>query len=131
MRKKCLYFWSWYQVICAYWQQKSKDIFIIGEGPTQGLYDTTLTAEAIYPINLHNQGKDLYQVYTIMEAIVSYSLMLQKYINSKQNTLKWKIMHCVEVITQKILQLIIWENKVKRKSNFFLFILILLMLMIF
>ena len=34
-------------------------------------------------------------------------------------------MHCVEVITQKILQLIIRENKIKRKSNFFLFILIL------
>ena len=32
---------------------KNKDILIIGEGPTQGLDDTTLTAEveAIYPIN--------------------------------------------------------------------------------
>ena len=29
---------------------KNKDIFILGEGPTQGLYDTTLTAEAKYPI---------------------------------------------------------------------------------
>ena len=30
---------------------KRKDILIIGEGPTQGLDDTTLTAEAKYPIN--------------------------------------------------------------------------------
>ena len=30
---------------------KNKDILILGEGPTQGLDDTTLTAKAIYPIN--------------------------------------------------------------------------------
>ena len=30
---------------------KNKDILIIGEGPTQGLDDTVLTAEAKYPIN--------------------------------------------------------------------------------
>ena len=30
---------------------KEKDILIIGEGPTQGLDDTTLTAETKYPIN--------------------------------------------------------------------------------
>ena len=28
-----------------------KDIIILGEGPTQGLNDNTLTAETIYPIN--------------------------------------------------------------------------------
>ena len=41
-----------------------------------------------------------------MEATVSYLLMLQKYINSKQKTQKYKIMHCVQVIFQKILELI-------------------------
>ena len=30
---------------------KVKYISIFGEGPTQGLNDTTLTSEAIYPIN--------------------------------------------------------------------------------
>ena len=30
---------------------KNKDIWILGEGPTQRLDDTILTAEAIYPIN--------------------------------------------------------------------------------
>ena len=34
---------------------KGKDILILGDGPIQGLDDTTLTAEAIYSINLHNQ----------------------------------------------------------------------------
>ena len=36
---------------------KEKYILILGEGPTQGLYDTTLTAEAIYPINLTQSGR--------------------------------------------------------------------------
>ena len=52
---------------------KGKDILILGEGPTQGLNDTTLTTEAKYPI---------------MEATVSYLLMIQKYINSNLNTQK-------------------------------------------
>ena len=30
---------------------KNKDILILGEGPTQGLKDTTLTVEAKYPIS--------------------------------------------------------------------------------
>ena len=36
---------------------KNKDILILGEGPTQGLDDTTLTAEAIYPINFTQPRK--------------------------------------------------------------------------
>ena len=36
---------------------KWKDILILGEGPTQGLDDTTLTAEAKYPINFTKPGK--------------------------------------------------------------------------
>ena len=47
---------------------KGKDILILGEGTTQGLNDTTLTAGSKDPINL--------------------SLMLQKYINSSQKTQK-------------------------------------------
>ena len=61
---------------------KGKDILILGEGPTQGLDDTKLIAEAKYP------EKDLSQAYTIMEATVSYLLMLQKYISPKQKTQK-------------------------------------------
>ena len=36
---------------------KGKDILILGEGPTQGLDDTTLTAEAKYRINFTQSGK--------------------------------------------------------------------------
>ena len=36
---------------------KGKDILILVEGPTQGLDDTTLTAEAKYPINFTQSGK--------------------------------------------------------------------------
>ena len=36
---------------------KNKDLFILGEGPTQGLNNTTLTAEAKYPINFTQSGK--------------------------------------------------------------------------
>ena len=35
---------------------KAKDVLILGEGPTQGL-DTTLTAEAKYPINFTQSKK--------------------------------------------------------------------------
>ena len=36
---------------------KGKDILILGEGPIQGLDDTTLTAEAKYSINFTQSGK--------------------------------------------------------------------------
>ena len=36
---------------------KNKDNLILGEGPTQGLDDTTLTAEAKYPTNFTQPNK--------------------------------------------------------------------------
>ena len=36
---------------------KNKHILILGEGPTQGLDDTTSTAEAKYPINFTQPNK--------------------------------------------------------------------------
>ena len=36
---------------------KGRDILVFGEGPTQVLDDTTLTAEAKYPINFTQSGK--------------------------------------------------------------------------
>ena len=48
---------------------KGKDILILGEGPTQGLDDTTLTAEAKYLINFTQSGKRF--VLRVMEATVS------------------------------------------------------------
>ena len=36
---------------------KNKDILILGEAPTQGLHDTTLTVKAKYPIDFTQSGK--------------------------------------------------------------------------
>ena len=36
---------------------KGRDILVLGEVPTQGLDDMTLTAEAKYPINFKQSGK--------------------------------------------------------------------------
>ena len=38
-------------------EKKEKNILILGEGPTQGLDDTTLTAEAKYSINFSRSNK--------------------------------------------------------------------------
>ena len=40
-----------------YVHNKGKDILILRKGPTQGLADTTLTAESKYPINFTQSGK--------------------------------------------------------------------------
>ena len=36
---------------------KMKNILILGEDPTQGLDDTTIKAEAKYPMNFRESGK--------------------------------------------------------------------------
>ena len=54
---------------------KKKDILILSKGSTQGLDDTTLTAEAQYSINFSRSNR------IIMGATVFYLLILQKYIN--------------------------------------------------
>ena len=41
----------------VYIDNKGKDVVILGEGPAQGLDYTTLTAEAIYPINFTQPNK--------------------------------------------------------------------------
>ena len=44
-------------VLICYYIHKGKDILILGERPTEGLDDTTLTAETIYPINFTQPNK--------------------------------------------------------------------------
>ena len=46
--------------LCMHVDNKGRDILILGEGPTQGLDDTTLTAEANNPIKFTQSGKILY-----------------------------------------------------------------------
>ena len=74
---------------------KNKNILILGKGPTQGLYSTTLTGESDDSINLSGSQKRFVYTFIITEATVFYSLIPQKYINSKQKTLKLTHIHCV------------------------------------
>ena len=41
----------------VHFSNKNKDILILGEGPTQGLDDTTLAAKAMYPNNFTQPKK--------------------------------------------------------------------------
>ena len=67
---------------------KNKDILTLGEGPTQGLDDTTLTAEAKYPINFTQSGKRLVLSLHFNGSNSFLFVNATKYINSKQKTLK-------------------------------------------
>ena len=60
---------------------KEKDILIFGEGPTQGLVDTTLNMRRKMSYWFYTIMK---KVNIIMEETVCYLLMLQKHISSKQ-----------------------------------------------
>ena len=61
-----------------------KDTIVLGEGSTQGLEDTTITAKAKYCINSTKSRNSFAEVCSIMEETVFYLLVSQKYINSKQ-----------------------------------------------
>ena len=50
---------------------KGKEILSFGEGPTQVLHDTTLTAEVKYPIKFTEPNKTFVLRYIIMEATAS------------------------------------------------------------
>ena len=67
---------------------KNKDILILGEEPTQGLDDTTLTEEAKYPINFTQSGKRfvLSQHYNISTSSLFFNAT--KIYQSKQKILK-------------------------------------------
>ena len=69
---------------------KGKDILIFGEGQAKGSDDTTLTAEAKYPINFTQPGKR-FILNLQCNGGNSNLLMLQKYINSKQRTQKKRV----------------------------------------
>ena len=87
---------------------KRKDILILGEGPTQGLDDTTLTAEAKYPINFTQSGKRFVlslqynesNNFLFVIAIIMYQFKAK---DSEEKD------YCVNVVLifQRILQLII------------------------
>ena len=67
---------------------KNKDILVLGEGPTQRLDDTTLTTETKDPITFTQPRKRFVLSLHYNESNNSYLLMQQKYISSKEETLK-------------------------------------------
>ena len=67
---------------------KGKDILILGEGPTQGLDDTTLPAEAKFPFNFKKSGKRFVLSLYYNGSNSFLFVNATKYINSKQKTLK-------------------------------------------
>ena len=83
--------------ICSsvYVDNKGKDIWIPGEGPTQALDEATLTAEAKYPINFTQSGKrflltlhyDESKSFLFVNAIKVYQL--------KAKGLEIKFIHCI------------------------------------
>ena len=74
---------------------KNKYILILGKGQTQGLDDTTLTAEANYP-NDFTQPRKRFVLSLRYNGSNSFLFVnATKNISSKQKTLKKKITHCV------------------------------------
>ena len=67
---------------------ENKDILILGEGPTQGLDDTTLTAEAKYPINFTQSGKRFILSLQYNGSNSFFFVNATKVYHSKQRTLK-------------------------------------------
>ena len=74
---------------------KGKDILILGEEPTQGLDDKTLTAEAKYPINFTESGKRF--VLSLHYNGISSFLFVNptKVYQFKAKNSEINIMHCV------------------------------------
>ena len=66
----------------------NKDILILIERQTQGLYDTTLTAEAIYQIKITQPNKRFVLSLHYNGSNSFLFVKATKYINSKQNILK-------------------------------------------
>ena len=65
---------------------RDKDILILGEGPTQGLGDTTLTAESKYFINF-TQSVKRFVLSVHYNGSNSFLLLVQKDMNSKHKRL--------------------------------------------
>ena len=113
-------------------KNKEKDILILGKGPTQGIENTTLTAEAIYPINFAKPNK---------------RFVLRLYYNRSNNVLffnpkrvyKFKAIDseiknyalCLGNFSKEFTISNMKKTRLKEIVIFYLLILILLMLMIF
>ena len=86
---------------------KGKDILIIGEGPTQELDDTTLTAEEKYPINFTQSGKRFILILLYNGSNILLFVYATKVYQFKAKNSEIKYYALCEEMFQKILQLII------------------------
>ena len=73
---------------CLHIDNKGRDILVLGEGPTQVLDDTTLTAEAKYPINFTQSGKRFILSLQYNGSNSFFFVNATKVYHSKQRTLK-------------------------------------------
>ena len=75
---------------------KGKDILILGEGPIQGLDDTTLTAEATYPINFAQSNRRfvLSLRYNGSDSLLFFDATKLYQFKAKDSEIK-KSIHCV------------------------------------
>ena len=67
---------------------RNKNILVLGDGPTQGLDNATITAEAKYRINFTNSGKQFLLSLHYNDSNSVLLLMQSKYIRLKQNIQK-------------------------------------------
>ena len=112
---------------------KGKDIVTLGQGLTQGLDDTTLTAKAKYPINFTQSGKrfvllSLHYNGTNSFLFVNATKVYQ--FKAKNSEIKDYAL-CLGNISKDFTIHNMKKTGLKGAVNFFLLILILLILMIF
>ena len=99
--------------------QSKEDFLVLCEGPTQGLDDTTITTETKHFTNFTRSK----EVCMIIETTIFYLSMLQKYINSKQKTLKLESKYFVVMKEKKRKKKkIIWINIISIQNTSFGFL---------
>ena len=111
---------------------KNKDLIILGEGPTQGLDDTTFTAEAIYPINFTKQNNRFVLSIHYNGSNSFLFVNTTEIYQFKENNSKIKdYTLCLGNISKDFTINNMKKVRLKESVKFFWLILILLILMIF
>ena len=111
---------------------RGKDILVLGEGPTKALDDKTLTAKAKYPINFAQSGKRLVLSlnYNGSNSFLFANGTKVYQFKAKDSEIKYNEL-CLGNISKDLTINNMTKAGLKGVANFFLLILILLILMIF
>ena len=112
---------------------KGKDILILGKGSTKRLDSTTLTAEAKYPINFTQSGKRfiLSLHYNGSNSFLFVNATKVYQFKAKNSEIKDYAL-CLGNVSKNFTIVNMRKNRIKRDLyNFFLMILVLLILAIF